>query len=314
MSWYTMTCQPIYGRMAEFEGICLVDLQECGLDPATTQDVFKTFPAQNCPQSLSHQLEEVLSTSVAHTEGQDPVSRALNNRIQSDNFVKALKQLLQHEVRMRNERLHTQTLQDLVSRLSVITVHTVKKVETVLKYKYGKQLVLKDSAMEKVCHVKKSNIRDNLCWKVYIEKGTQLTYEHIIPLAKVINGILDGRLHDSVLDLLPMLTCQEGEIALKLSGLNVQLGKLQSAVRPTTLPKAGSEMSYEARKQLTECSRKTVKVGDYVGYNTGEPARFHYATVLQIVDDTMYTLNLGWNRDPVTVTSGDFCTFESLSP
>ena len=303
-----------YGRVTEFDGIFLVNLLECGLDPASAEDGLKNVPLQHCPRLLSSMLEEVLSTSVARTEGQDQVARGLNNRIQSDKFAEAVKLLMQHELRMRNERLPTQTLQDLVSRLSVITVHTVKKVETVLKYKDGKQLVLKDSAMEKVCHVGKSNIRGNLCWKVYIEKGTQLTYEHIIPLAKVINGILDGRLHDSVLDLLPMLTCQEGEIALKLSGLNVQLGKLQSAVRPTTLPKAGSEMSYEARKQLTECSRKRVKVGDYVGYNTGEPARFHYATVLQIVDDTMYTLNLGWNRDPVTVTSGDFCTFESLSP
>jgi len=70
------------------------------------------------------------------------------------------------------------------------------------------------SEMDKSCFVERERgaTMDIHQWNIYMRDDAELSQDLLIPLAEIVNSLLTGILCDSVLYLLPVLSCAEDQI------------------------------------------------------------------------------------------------------
>lgn len=137
--------------------------------------------------------------------------------------------------------------------------------------------------------------------------------ELLIPLAEVVNSILSGMLHDSVLYLLPVLSCPEEQIQTKLDHLNIRLDHSSHvAARAPTMPLAGSPVDEEIQP-FCSWGQLEFLPGEYVAYRTDPADSFVYGVVREELmspnDDRVYLLDLGKGQDGIIASVSSLYKF-----
>ena len=295
-----------FSRTGDFSATLLVDVVECGVEPRLAKGVIEKIPRQYRPKLLSNIVEEVLVESALKTVGQSEASRKLNERIRCETFGEAVKQLLLHAGYDETE----QELANIISRLSKVTVRTVDRVKTVLRTKHDR-VNLPHSVVTKPCHAETCSAPGESKWNIYIETGS-LNVDHLIPVVKVLHQILGRELHDTILNILPLLTCSEAEIPHKLQALNVDLGSLQKSIKKSVLlPSPGTEVKQSLKRKLdVNCS--DVEVNEFVAYQPHARAPYVHAIIKGIENEhgqKRYRLDVG-HCHHVDVRGGRFHPFK----
>ncbi len=276
-------------------------------------EIFSSFPQNLRPSMLSAHVRESLVDSVTCFNSHTGVALHLNDRIKSEAFLHAVGRLIHHEAHRTNHKVTQQEeIENVLKRLSLITVHGVDQVRTHLIYK---DKPIRGSEVEKTCFVQKVTgaSLDIVSWNVYIQNESRLDQDLLIPLAEVINTILSGCLHASVLYLLPILACEESQMQKKLDSLNVRLDHTNSNSAwseadqgPSVFPTLGTAVDEQHRKMLRP-GENDFQSGEYVGYQKDpESPVLHGCLREETVTEAathVYMVDIGADQDSVAQTS-----------
>ena len=285
-----------YDRVREFGLHFLIDLKECGIQSSHREEEIQALQSNMRPSFLSAFVQEVLVASGGvSSEG---LAEHLNKRIKSMEFLRAVARLIRHEAHSRGEHLDETHMFGVMDRLSTITFYGVREVKTRLLFK---NKPIANSEVTKHCFVDKQTTISGDMWKVYIKNGAELNQELLIPVAEVINKILSGMLRNSVLYLLPVLSCDQGQVQAKLNLLNVRLDHSEAATTVSAMPKLG-DMIPENHRKLLKWGNTNFIEGEYVGFKDPD-GKFLYARIQEEVmspeDDKVYLVNVGHGKDAV---------------
>lgn len=300
-----------YERVRDYKLKFVVDVRECGVKSRNSDDTLESLPARLRPAMLSDIIQETLI---------DPCRRFVSNsggvaaflacRLKCDQFQQAVARLVRHEAFKSGRKIDDESMFNVLDRLATISVYATPHLVTHLVFK-GRPI--SGSQAEKSCFVERldSGISGVHQWKIYIQdKNTSgepspadLSQDLLISVAVVINDILSGILRDSVLYLLPALSCPNpDEIEARMDHLSIRVDHYQksaaTASRPVaTLPVLGSPVDENAKKFGISGEQSVFRPGDYVGYRAQPEDEMIYARVreqLQSPDDVrMYLLDLG---------------------
>ncbi|NPA71707.1 MAG: hypothetical protein GXO35_02635, partial [Gammaproteobacteria bacterium] len=191
-----------YCRMRKIQYV--MDVSQYGLDVTAVSRCLKLLPGRMRPTFLSECVSEELVSGIAEGARDDKgTARLLNEKLSSLEFNTMVDRLMYHEAVCSQQNVDPQSLADLSQRLSVTRVFAVNCVRTQLKYKK----VIPDSESTKICFVQRiSEPRSELTkWHIYVDERYDLQMELLVPLADIVDKILDGRLRKSALYLLPLL-------------------------------------------------------------------------------------------------------------
>lgn len=286
-----------YDRVREFGLHFLMDLKECGIQSSHMEEEIKALPTSMRPVLLSTLVQEVLVASGEESEG--GVAEHLNQRIKSEEFLRAVARLIRHELHARGENVNDTHMFTVMDRLSVIQFHAVPEVKTRLLFK---KKPIANSDVTKHCFVDKQSSAIGDIYKVYIKHGAALNQELLIPVAEIINKILSGMLRNSVLYLLPVLSCKAGQVQAKLNQLNVRLDHSEAVTTASAMPKLG-DLIPEHHQKLLKWGSTRFETGEYVGFKESVDGKLFYAQIAEEVmspeDDKVYLVNVGNGRDAV---------------
>ena len=297
-----------YERIQKFGLQFLMHPRECGVKSNNVEDLLRVLPVNKRPVPLSTLVDEELDQKCYKTATVDGIAKHLNDRLSSKLFVKAIVRLMRHENHKAGNHIDEQALFNLTDSLSMMSVCMVDRVKTHLLYK---KKIIDGSEEEKVYFVKKEDGMLAGLHKriVFIRNGTRLDQEVLVPLAEVINMILGGALRESILYLLPILSCSDSEIHKKLDTLNV---RLDLAYRASGLPVLGSAVP-EAMLPFTKSSHTDFTSQEYVGYRPSPADNLVYAVVQEQIigvdDENIFIINIGNNQDAVIAKGSQLTKF-----
>ena len=257
----------------------MVDLSQCGIKKKNVDELVDMMPADQRPRLLSDLTKEHLDKKMESYAVQDGTAANLETRIKSDDFKTAVARLIKHGMYKAGSKVMEEEMFNTIDRLSNIRILTVPAVRTRL---YFDTKEIERSDLERQCFATAidNGLGDKL-WYVYIEKDAVLDQELLIPLVEVINNILSGMLRDSVLYLLPLLSCKEKDMHRTLDSLNIKVDVDTQAMRQVALlPQLGTEVSEEDARRL-EAGFAKFEDGEYVGYQQTEDHPVVYAQVDQ---------------------------------
>ena len=316
-----------YERVRDYRLKFIIDLRECGVRSRNADDVLKAFPARLRPAMLSDILQETLVDScrqtVSKTRG---VAGVLASRLRSDQFQQAVVRLVRHEAFKSGRKIDDETMFNVLDRLTTISVYTTPHLMTHLVFK-GRPI--HSSQAEKSCFVERldTGVSGVHHWNIYIQDTTKcgqpssadLSQDLLISLAGVINDILSGILRDSVLYLLPALSCPNADdITARMDHLNIRVDHSQKSAATAnrtaaTLPVLGTVVD-EHTKQFGRSGEKSVfRPGDYIGYREEYDGEMIYGRVreeLQSPDDVhIFLLDLGSGQNGVISSARKMTAF-----
>jgi hypothetical protein len=259
------------------------------------------------------------------------VAGLLSARLKSEQFLQAVIRLFRHETFKSSRSIDEAAMYGILDRLSNITVFTAPCLLTHLTLN-GKPIA--GSQMEKSCFVERieTGVSGVYRWNVYIKDNDSLDISSIgvlsqdllISLAQVINDILSGMLRDSVLYLLPALSCPDPDgISTRMDHLNIRVDHSQKkctavakAGRATTLPVVGSPVEQSVQKfcvGFEDGSSVSYQIGEYVGYRAGPDQDIIYAIVTEelLSPDSchVYLLDLGNGQNGIISSATKMCKF-----
>jgi len=317
-----------YERVRDYKLKFVVDMRECGVRSRSADDALKAFPVRLRPAMLSDILQETLIDSsrqtILKTRG---IAGVLAARLKSEQFQQAMVRLIRHEAFKSGRKIDDETLYDVLDRLATISVFTTPHLMTYLVFK-GRPI--HSSQVEKSCFVERldTGVSGVYQWNIYIQETEKsshispanLSQDLLISLASVINNILSGILRDSVLYLLPALSCPSpDDIAACLDHLNIRPDHSQKSWESTAgrsaaaLPVLGSPVEKHA-KQFVRCGDQSVfRPGDFIGYCEEPNKDMVYGRVreeLQSPDDVhVFLLDLGSGLDGVISPANKMMAF-----
>jgi len=316
-----------YERVRDYKLKFLIDMRECGVRSRNADDALEALPTRLRPAMLSDILQETLIDScrrtVSKTRG---IAGLLASRLKSDQFQQAVVRLVRHEAFKSGRKIDDETMFSVLDRLTTISVYTTTQLMTHLVFKgrpiHGSQAV-------KSCFVERldTGVSGVHHWNIFIQdtndlgepSPADLSQDLLISLAGVINDILSGILRDSVLYLLPALSClNPDDIASRIDHLNVRVDhSLKSATAANrtaaTLPVLGNPVDEHA-KQFGRCGEQSVfRPGDYIGYRETPDDEMVYGRVREELlspDDVhVYLLDLGSGQDGVIASANKMTAF-----
>ena len=314
-----------YERVHDYKLKFIIDMRECGVRSRNADDALEALPARLRPAMLSDILQETLIEKSRHTVSKTRgVAGVLASRLKSDQFQQAVVRLVRHEAFKSGRKIDDETMFSILDRLTTISVYTTPHLMTHLVFK-GRPI--HGSHAEKSCFVERldTGISGVHQWNIYIQdtnnsaepSPADLSQDLLISLAGVINDILSGILRDSVLYLLPALSCPNpDDIAARMDHLNIRVDHSQkSAVNRTlaTLPVLGSPVDEHA-KQFVRCGEQSVfRPGDYIGYREKLDDTMVYGRVreeLQSPNDVhVFLLDLGSGQNGVISSAKNMIAF-----
>lgn len=301
-----------YDRVKEYNLQFLFDIRECGLRLRSIDEIINLLPLKMRPAMLSTYVQEMLVPSARRTVSAKGIAKSLSERLKSERFLQAVVRLVRHEAHKKGQKLEEHIMFSVLDRLSTISVYTVPNVITHLSFK-GKPIA--GSEMEKVCFVERlpGANTDLHIWNIYMRDDMSFSQELLIPLAEVVNSILSGMLHDSVLYLLPVLSCPEEQIQTKLDHLNIRLDHSSHvAARSPTMPLAGSPVDEEIQP-FCSWGQLEFLPGEYVAYRNDPADSFVYGVVREELmspnDDRVYLLDLGKGQDGIIASVSSLYKF-----
>ena len=316
-----------YERVHDYKLKFIMDMRECGVKSRNVDNILEALPARLRPAVLSNSLQETLIESCRRTVSkQRGIAALLANRLQSDQFQQAVARLIRHEAFKSGQKIDDDSLFTVLDRLTTISVYVAPRLETHLVFK-GRPI--HRSQAEKPCFVERldSGISGVYQWNIYIQDTNgcsepslaDLSQDLLVSLASVINNILSGILHDSVLYLLPALSCPDpNDIAARMDHLNVRVDHTQKSAAKSrhtaaTLPVLGSQVD-EHTKQFGQCGDQLLfRPGDYVGYQQQPGDEMIYGRVREqlLSPDAvhMYLLDLGSGQNGVISTANQMTAF-----
>lgn len=299
-----------YDRVLGFGLQFLFDVKECGMKFRNIEDLLNRLPQKLRPAVLSSYVKECLVEKAKKSVTTTGIAADLAQRLTCEVFMKAVMRLVRHETHRSGRKLEEQSMFDILDRLSTIHVYAVSQLQTHLTYK-GRSI--KGSQVDKSCFVEKVLGRPDT-WNVYIREDAKLEQDLLIPLADVINSILNGILRDSVLFLLPILACSLDKIDSKLDSLNVRLDQSQATKRASTLPSPGTPVHPDHQLLLHQDDGKHFMVDQYVGYRGTPDAEPVYAKIVEGASDEygqtitdLFLVNLGEEKDCVVSSKFLYC-------
>ena len=316
-----------YERVRDYKLKFVLDMRECGVRSRNADDALAALPARLRPAMLSDILQEKLTDScrqtVSKTRG---VARVLAMRLQSDQFQQAVARLVRHETFKSGQKIDDETMFRVLDRLTTISVYTTPHLMTHLVFK-GRPI--HGSEAVKSCFVERleTGISGVHQWNIDIEDAndsgepstTNLSQDLLISLASIINDILSGILRDSVLYLLPALSCPNpDDIAARMDLLNIRVDHSQKSLATAnhtaaSLPVLGSPVDEQAKK-FGRCGEQSLfRLGDYIGYCEKPEDEMIYGKVreeLQSPDDIrVYLLDLGSGKDGIISSAKNMTAF-----
>lgn len=301
-----------YDRVKEYNLQFLFDVRECGLRLRSIDEIINLLPPKMRPAMLSTYVQEMLVPSARRTVSSKGIAKSLSERLKSERFLQAVVRLVRHEAHKKGQKLEEHIMFSVLDRLSTISVYTVPNVMTHLSFK-GKPIA--GSEMEKVCFVERlpGANTDLHIWNIYMRDDMSFSQELLIPLAEVVNSILSGMLHDSVLYLLPVLSCPEEQIQTKLDHLNIRLDHSSHvAARAPTMPLAGSPVDEEIQP-FCSWGQLEFLPGEYIAYRNDPADLFVYGVVREELmspnDDRVYLLDLGKGQDGIIASVSSLYKF-----
>ena len=315
-----------YERVRDYKLKFVIDVRECGVRSRNADDTLEALPARLRPAMLSDILQETLIDScrrtVSKTRG---VAGLLALRLKSDQFQQAVVRLVRHEAFKSGRKIDDETMFSVLDRLTTITVYTTPQLMTHLIFK-GRPI--HGSQAEKSCFVERidTGVSGVHHWNIFIQDNNSgepslanLSQDLLISLAGVINDILSGILRDSVLYLLPALSCPDPDgIAARMDHLNIRVDhSLKSAAAASrtaaTLPVLGSPVDEHAKQFGRSGEQSVFRPDDYVGYREHPADEMVYGRVreeLQSPDDVhIYLLDLGSGQDGVIASTTKMTAF-----
>lgn len=180
--------------------------------------------------------------------------------------------------------------------------------------------------MEKSCFVERFQAAG---WNIYIREDddddspsnsattSRLSQELLISLAETVNTILSGMLHDSVLYLLPTLSCADADsIDRCLDSLNIRPSFLASSPASPTVgtsvciapPTMGVAVDPSVpTAPASEDEDRLVAAGEYVAYRSTEV--LVYARVEEDLGGTIFMLNIGNGQNGIIASREDIFVF-----
>lgn len=275
-----------YDRVHEFGMQFLFDLKECGIRYRNFEDLVEKLPVHLQPGMLSAFVKEILvdkSKKSVHTSG---TAAMLNSRLTSEKFMQAMARLARHESHKRSKKLDEHSMFGVLDRLSTIKVYSADPLTTHLIFR---DKPIKGSELDKTCFVERvRNVSGPDIWNVFIKNNSDMDQDLLIPLAEVVNTILSGMLRDSVLFLLPILTCSEEKIQSKLDNMNVRLDHSQNTTKMPTMPSPGTHVPEMLKQWVQEVCGGTFTAGEYVAYKETENSKPVYVVVTASLWDDDY--------------------------
>ncbi|KAK2160900.1 hypothetical protein LSH36_125g03013 [Paralvinella palmiformis] len=300
-----------YDRVKQFGIQFVADLRECGLKSRHADELLALLPQRVRPVMLSALVREELTEECRQTESKEGLARVLHERVRSEVFLSAMARLVRHQAHKTGQKVNEKYMYHILDRLSTIHISGVDKVITHLTFKRNH---IDGSEIEEACFVeKRQGPKTDICeWLLYIQKDSSLKHDLLVPLAGVINSILSGMLHDSVLYLLPILSCPEKDVHSKLNSLNIRLDRVQSVSRISLLPELGSEVEEELREQL-KWGEVGFETGEYVGYKPDPESGIIHAMIREEVmsprDNRVYLLDVGHEQNAIIVEASQLFKF-----
>ncbi len=304
-------------RVTDVELKFLLSPLDCGYSNRGPEEIFSAFPQHLRPGMLSALVQESLIESVKLSDNATGVASQLNKRIKSEEFLHAIARLIYNDTLKSNHSVNQQKMYSVLERLSLITVHEVDKVCTHLIYK---DKHIHGSEVEKTCFVQKvTGARaDIVSWNVYIRNESRLGQDLLIPLAEVINTILSGWLHDSVLYLLPILACEESQIQKKLDSFNVRLDH-RTANREAGQGDTASlisllgEVVKEQHREMLKPGETEFEPEEYVGYQTDAESPVIYGRIREEIQATAgahrYLVDISADHDSMIVQASQLLKY-----
>ncbi len=278
-----------YDRVHEFGMHFLFDLKECGIRYRNFEDMIEKLPVHLQPGMLSAFVKETLVEKSKKSVQSSGTAAKLNTRLTSEAFMQAVARLVRHENHKRGKKLDEHSMFGVLDRLSTICVYSADPLMTHLLYR-GKPIT--GSELEKACFVERVHNQSGPdIWNVFIKNNSQLDQDLLIPLAEVVNTILSGMLRDSVLFLLPILTCPEAQIQSKLDHMNVRLDHSQNTTKMPTLPSPGTRVPEMLKQWVEEAAGGIFIAGEYVAYRESEESKPVYAIVTASLWNDDYASN-----------------------
>ena len=316
-----------YERVHDYKLKFIIDVRECGVKSRNADDVLKSLPVRLRPAMLSDILHETLVDSsrrnVSKTRG---VAALLASRLKCEQFQQAVVRLVRHEAFKSGRKMDEESMFSVLDRLTTIAVYTVPHLMTQLVFK-GRPV--HGSQAEKSCFVERldTGVSGVHQWNIYVKdtnncaeaSAGELSQDLLISLAGVINDILSGILRDSVLYLLPALSCPDpDDIAARMDHLNIRMDHTHKSAAATnrsvsTLPVLGSPVDEHARQFSRPGEQSVFRPGDYIGYRERADDQMIYGRVreeLQSPDDVhRFLLDVGSGQNGVISSAENMTAF-----
>lgn len=318
-----------YERVRDYKLKFVVDVRECGVRSRSADDALEALPSRLRPAMLSDIAHETLIDScrrtVSKTRG---VAGMLAARLTSDEFQQAVVRLVRHEAFKSGRKIDDETMYNVLERLTTISVYTTPQLMTHLVFK-GRPI--QGSQAEKSCFVERldTGVSGVHRWNIFIQDTSNcgepspadLSQDLLISLASVINDILSGILCDSVLYLLPALSCPDPNgISARMDHLNIRADQSVKSMWGSAssrmaggLPVLGSAVDEHVKRFGRPGELLVFRPGDFVGYREEPAAEMVYGRVheeLQSPDDVRaYLLDLGSGQDGVIASARKMTAF-----
>jgi hypothetical protein len=228
----------------------------------------------------------------------------LDQKLKSPEFGEIVLRLLHHEALASQEKVEEHELRDLVERLSVVAVYGVDKVRTQLRYRN----VIPCSERDKLCFKRKveGHKAGMFKWHIYMQNDCSLQLELLVPLAEIIDGIVDGRLRKSALYLLPALQCSQEAMPSMLDAHNVIDDHSRPSMATALLPVLGRSVSESHIAKLSPVL-SGLETGRYVGYRVTPEDQLVYGMIKDCVLNG-YLVDIG-QPNPINANPDDLLTF-----
>ena len=266
-----------YDRVQGLDFHFLFDTSECGIEYRRFGEVFQRLPHTLQPNYLSEYVKETLVKFSRDSMSSSGLAGHVGQRLQSEQFQKAVARLVHHEAYKSGQPLQDHTLAEVLDRLSVIKVWSVERLQTVLKCK---GCTMSESLSDKSCFFEKVRTAGNIdSWNIYLHQAASISQDLQILLARDLNTILGGLLRDSALFLLPLLMCPEADMQTRLDAMNIRLDDSSCRAHVRTLPTAGEPIPNIHRQWICSTPGGNFQQGEFVAFKESSEADFVYAVV-----------------------------------
>ncbi len=242
-----------YDRTGVLPGLdFLAEFTEYGIkmDP---NEIIDKLPAHLQPRLLSVIVTEAIDVKCCATAQDTTVTLDLTERINSEEFHKAIVRLISHDNYLRGVRPDIDQAKALASQLSTVNVKMINGLSTHLVYN---KMETKGSKRPQKCFMKVEHLGSRTSIRtMYLEETKRLGMDALVRVAEEISKVVKGRLQNSVLYLMCILQSPVDEIIAELDRHNIRqdfISLPQKPVQDSLVPIPGAEVSETFLQMLTQ--------------------------------------------------------------